>query len=96
MCRRRSQPCSGIGFMGRLLHRAASQRHRPTPPSRPGWSMQSRLAGRSSQIRTCRIGWWGVDEVCEWVRFVMPLIAMWFVICTGALIIGVSINLRPF
>jgi hypothetical protein len=28
----------------------------------------------------------------EWVRFVMPLIAKWFVICIGALIIGVWIN----
>jgi hypothetical protein len=33
-----------------------------------------------------------MDEVCEWVRFVMPLIAKWFVICVGALIIGVWIN----
>jgi hypothetical protein len=37
-----------------------------------------------------------MDEVCEWVGFVMPLIAKWFVICIGALIIGVWTNLRPF
>jgi uncharacterized ion transporter superfamily protein YfcC len=32
----------------------------------------------------------------EWVRFVFPLIAIWFVICVGALTIGVRINWGPF
>jgi uncharacterized ion transporter superfamily protein YfcC len=32
----------------------------------------------------------------DWVRFVMPLIAMWFVICIIALVVGVAINLGPF
>ncbi len=31
----------------------------------------------------------------EWVRFVMPLVAMWFMICIGALIIGVWTNSIP-
>ncbi len=31
----------------------------------------------------------------EWVRFVMPLIAMWFVICIGALIVGIWIDWGP-
>jgi uncharacterized ion transporter superfamily protein YfcC len=28
----------------------------------------------------------------EWGRFVLPLVGMWFVICIGALIVGVWIN----
>ena len=31
----------------------------------------------------------------EWVRFVMPLVAMWFVICIGALIVGIWIDWGP-
>ena len=31
----------------------------------------------------------------EWVRFVMPLIATWFVICIGALIVGIWIDWGP-
>ena len=31
----------------------------------------------------------------EWVRLVMLLIAMWFVICIGALIVGIWIDWGP-
>ncbi|WP_050983009.1 hypothetical protein [Cupriavidus basilensis] len=32
----------------------------------------------------------------QWVRFVMPLILLWGVVCIGALIVGVLIHWGPF